>query len=307
MSALSANDASNGALQATATIDDTGNGGTDHNSSATANTPVVFAAAPHLQPVIAAQGAPFSTGHNATWTVHVTNTGTVATTGTVAVGISVDDVSLGNLAWTATGTGWTCSQGQCATSAIVPTGQALPALKITAHLSSAAGGEVYLQATIDDIPNGGVDANSSDDQESPVIPSAISGVNLAPAITGPSSPAAAGGTITNTITISNKGTLASTGVITAHLSPPFALKLASGTGWTCTLTTRTCTTKSTVAAGSSLPPITMKSTVPKADDSWLGQGADSYVYVSNPGDNNTTDDEADLQNQSSSRRWIWCR
>ena len=294
-SVLSASNASSGGLLATATIDDTSNGGVDANSSATASTPVVFAAAPHLQPVIAAQGAPFAAGHKASWTVQVTNSGTRATKGTVAVGIGVDDASLGNIGWTATGTGWTCSQSQCTTKAIVPAAHTLPALTVAAPLSSAAGGEVTLQATINDIPNGGVDSASTDDQESPVIPSKISGVNLVPVLTGPGSPVAAGGTITNAITISNNGTSASTGTVTAHLSPPYTLKSASGTGWTCALKSLTCTTKNAVAAGASLPPITITSAVPAADDSWLGQGADTYLYVSNPGDKNTTDDEADLQ------------
>ena len=121
VSALSANDASNGALQATATIDDTGNGGTDHNSSATANTPVVFAAAPHLQPVIAAQGAPFSTGHNATWTVHVTNTGTVGSTGTITVNTYAYDGG-SYVSVTGAGSGWTCSAGSCSTASAWPRG-----------------------------------------------------------------------------------------------------------------------------------------------------------------------------------------
>ena len=70
------------------------------------------------------------------------------------------------------------------------------------------------------------------------------------------------------MTVRNVGTSAASGVIMVHYPTPFAGMLASGSGWSCTDSTAsdpTCTHAGGLAAGSSLPPVTITGTVPAQD------------------------------------------
>lgn len=64
---------------------------------------------------------------------------------------------------------------------------------------------------------------------------------------------------TYTVTVGNNGPGPTAGTITVVDNPPVGLTVTgmSGSNWTCTVGTRTCTTNSTVAAGATLPPITV--------------------------------------------------
>ena len=125
-----------------------------------------------LLPTIAAQGAPFSTGHNATWTVHVTNTGTVGSTGTITVNTYAYDGG-SYVSVTGAGSGWTCSAGSCSTASGLAPGAALPVLTITTvsalSANDASNGALQATATIDDTGNGGTDHNSSATANTPVV------------------------------------------------------------------------------------------------------------------------------------------
>jgi uncharacterized repeat protein (TIGR01451 family) len=64
---------------------------------------------------------------------------------------------------------------------------------------------------------------------------------------------------TYTITVTNVGNAASSGTVTVTDAPPASLTATaiSGTGWTATLSTLTCTRSDALAAGASYPPITV--------------------------------------------------
>jgi uncharacterized repeat protein (TIGR01451 family) len=68
---------------------------------------------------------------------------------------------------------------------------------------------------------------------------------------------------TYSITVTNSGSSASTGLVTVTDTIPASLTATaiSGTGWTCVLLTRTCTRLDSLAAGLSYPPITLTVTV----------------------------------------------
>jgi uncharacterized repeat protein (TIGR01451 family) len=65
-----------------------------------------------------------------------------------------------------------------------------------------------------------------------------------------------------TITVKNSGTAATSGTVTV-VDPPtgFTVVTISGTGWTCTVTTVTCTNSTSLGAGQSFPPITVTGNV----------------------------------------------
>jgi len=72
-----------------------------------------------------------------------------------------------------------------------------------------------------------------------------------------------GQTVTYTMTVSNVGDAASSGAVTVTETPPAGLTITalSGTGWTCTVPTRTCTRSDALAPGASYPDITVTTSV----------------------------------------------
>ena len=98
-------------------------------------------------------------------------------------------------------------------------------------------------------------------------------------------------TVTYTVTVSNVGTGPSSGTVTVTETPPPGLTVTalSGTGWTCTVATRTCTRSDALAPGASYPPITVTTSV--------GAGAapgtvTNTAVVSGGGDSNSTNNTA---------------
>jgi len=71
---------------------------------------------------------------------------------------------------------------------------------------------------------------------------------------------------TYTIQVTNSGTGATSGTVTL-VDPPtgFTVTAISGTNWTCTLATTTCTYNNSVAAGQAFPPITVTGNVTSAN------------------------------------------
>ena len=75
-----------------------------------------------------------------------------------------------------------------------------------------------------------------------------------------------GHTATVTATVANTGADPSSGEVTVQLTAPRLQEvLASGSGWTCTTTTLTCSHASPVAAGGTLPPIALTFNTPTHD------------------------------------------
>lgn len=73
----------------------------------------------------------------------------------------------------------------------------------------------------------------------------------------------AGGTTSYTLTVTNNGNAPTSGLVTVVDVPPVGLAVTaiSGSGWTCTLATLTCTRSDALAAGNSYPVITVDATV----------------------------------------------
>jgi uncharacterized repeat protein (TIGR01451 family) len=95
---------------------------------------------------------------------------------------------------------------------------------------------------------------------------------------------------TYTITVSNVGTGASSGTVTAVDSLPSGLTATSisGTGWSCTLGTLTCTRSDSLASNSSYPPITLLVRVASNAPGVVT----NVATVSGGGETNTSNDTA---------------
>ena len=95
-----------------------------------------------------------------------------------------------------------------------------------------------------------------------------------------------------TITASNSGSATTKGTVTVIDTLPSGLSATaiSGSGWSCTLRTLTCTRSSTLAAGSSYPPITLTVTVASNASSSLINVASVSGGGETNGSNNTASD-----------------
>ena len=93
-----------------------------------------------------------------------------------------------------------------------------------------------------------------------------------------------------TITVTNVGTLATTGTVTVVDSLPAGLTATalSGSGWSTTLGTLTCTRSDALAPGAAIPPITLTVSVATNAPSLVT----NWVSVSTGGDANSTNDTA---------------
>ena len=101
-----------------------------------------------------------------------------------------------------------------------------------------------------------------------------------------------GETVTYTVTVANAGDAPSSGTVTVTETPPPGLTVTalSGTGWSCTVSTRTCTRSNALAPGASYPAITVTTSV--------GAGAapgivTNTAVVSGGGDSNSTNNTAE--------------
>lgn len=97
--------------------------------------------------------------------------------------------------------------------------------------------------------------------------------------------------VTYTVTVSNVGASASTGTVTVTETPPAGLTVTalSGSGWTCTVATRTCTRSDPLGAAMSYPQITVTTTV----GAGVPPGTVTNVaVVSGGGDSNSTNNTA---------------
>jgi uncharacterized repeat protein (TIGR01451 family) len=100
-----------------------------------------------------------------------------------------------------------------------------------------------------------------------------------------------GGTVTYSVTVSNAGTGPSSGPVTVTETPPPGLTVTalSGTGWACTVATRTCTRSDALASGASYSPITVVTSV--APDAPTGVVA-NRATVGGGGESNTSNNTA---------------
>jgi uncharacterized repeat protein (TIGR01451 family) len=193
----------------------------------------------------------------ATYTITVSNIGHGPTVGTVTV---TDALPTGLTATAISGTGWSCTLGTltCTRGDALAAGNSYPAITLTVNVATNAPSQVTNTATV----SGGGEVNtansSASDPTTVLAPDLVVSKQHAGAINGAFFQGETGATYT--ITAINNGNLASIGTVTVVDTLPAAGLTAtaiSGTGWSCTLGTLTCTRSDALAPNSAYPAITV--------------------------------------------------
>jgi uncharacterized repeat protein (TIGR01451 family) len=221
----------------------------------------------------------------ATYTIRVTNSGTAPTAGTVTM---TDTLPAGLTATALSGTGWSCSLATltCSRSNALATGLSYPPITLKVNVASnaptaltniasvAGGGEVNV-------------ANSTDSDPTTIVPLAPD-LTITKTHTGDFTRGQVGATYT--IKVTNSGTVPTAGLVTVTDTLPAGLTATamSGTGWTCSLGTLTCTRSNALAAGSRYPNIILR--VDVASDA--PASVINTATVSGGGEINTANDTA---------------
>ncbi|MFL6257056.1 MAG: beta strand repeat-containing protein [Pyrinomonadaceae bacterium] len=230
----------------------------------------------------------FTQGQSGTYSITVTNSGGVASSGTVTV---TDTLPAGLTPGTATGTGWTCNTaGQtvtCTRADALNGGASYPAISVTITVASNSASSLTNTASV----SGGNDSNAGNNSSSdPTTISGVPDVTIAKSHTGNFAQGQAGATYT--LTVSNAGGAATSGTVTVTDTLPASLSYvsATGTGWTCGAAgqTVTCTRATALAPAASYPVITVTVNVSTtAPTSVTNTGS-----VSGGGQTNTANDSA---------------
>ncbi len=186
----------------------------------------------------------------AQYTISVTNNGPDASTGLVTV---TDALPTGLTATGISGSGWNCVLGTltCTRSDSLANGASYPDITLTVDVANNAPASVTNSGTV----SGGGDPTPSTDDD----PTTIKSINLAIAKshTGNFRQGQTGATYM--IAVTNNGPDATTGQVTVTDALPAGLTATaiSGTGWTCSLGTLTCTRSDSLANGASYPDINL--------------------------------------------------
>src|SRR5207245_1508269 len=222
----------------------------------------------------------------ATYTITASNAGTGPTSGTVTV---TDTLPSGLTATAISGTGWSCTLGTltCTRSDALAAGSSYPAITLTVNVANNAAASVTNAATV----SGGGEANTSNDtanDATTINPALTPDLTITKTHTGSFTQGQTGATYT--ITASNVGTGPTSGTATVTDTLPSGLtaRAISGTGWSCTLGTLSCTRSDALAAGSSYPAITL--TVNVASNA--AASVTDAATASGGGETNTSNDTA---------------
>jgi uncharacterized repeat protein (TIGR01451 family) len=220
----------------------------------------------------------------ATYFVAVTNGGSTVTSGTVTV---TDTLPTGLTATAIGGTNWSCTLATltCTRSDLLPAGASYPAITVTVNVANSAPATVTNNATV----SGGGENNTVNDTASDLTTVTVPpDLTITKSHTGNFVQGQVGATYR--ITVTNSGSTPTSGTVTIADTLPSGLTATamSGTNWSCTLTTRTCTRSDGLAAGSSYPVITLTVTVASSASASLT----NTVSVSGGGETNTTNNIA---------------
>ncbi|HYX12763.1 MAG TPA: hypothetical protein VE944_00030 [Nostoc sp.] len=258
---------------------------TDYND-ATKGTTITAIDPPDLT-ITKSHTGDFTQGGNGTYNLTAKNSGSSPTLQPVTV---VDDLPTGLTPTTASGTGWTCTvSGQkvtCTRSDTLASGASYPAISLNVAVASNASSSLTNVANV----SGGGETNITNNNASdPTIINGVPDLTITKTHTGNFTQGVSG---TYTITAKNSGGAATNGLVTVSDTLPTGLTptTATGTGWTCTISSQTvtCTRSDTLAAGSSYPDISL-SVTPASN---AASSLTNIANVSGGGQTNTTNDSA---------------
>ena len=257
-------------------------GGESNTANDTSSDPTSITQLPDLT-VAATHSGTFTQGQGgAVYAITVSNVGSAATNAAV----SVIDTLPGSLTATAiNGTGWTCTLAplSCTRGDALPAGASYPPITLTVTVAASAPGSVTNIATV----SGGGESNTANDTASdPTSIGQFPDLTVLSTHSGGFRPGQSGAVYM--IGVGNTGSAATNAPVTVIDTLPAALAATamSGSGWTCTLATLTCTRGDTLPAGTSYPPITL--TVNVAANA--PASVTNIARVSGGGETNTSND-----------------
>jgi len=188
-----------------------------------------------------------------TYTITVSNSGGAATTGTVTV---VDQLPGSLTATGMSGLGWNCTLNTrtCTRTDALGAGASYTPITLTVSVASNAPASVTNTVSV----SGGGESNTSNDSASDltsIVGTGSPGFTITKTHAGSFHQGDAGDTYT--ITVTNSGAVATSGTVTVVDTLPTGLTATaiSGTGWSCTLATLTCTRVDSLGTGLSYPTI----------------------------------------------------
>jgi uncharacterized repeat protein (TIGR01451 family) len=259
-------------------------GGERNTANNTASDPAAIDSYPDLN-IAKSHPGNFTQGQTGTYNIIVANVGTSPTSAPTVV---TDAIPAGLTATAISGAGWTCSLSpvSCSRSDILGLGASFPAITVTVFVAANSPLSVVNVATV----SGGGEKNTSNDTASD--PTTIAGVpdmTLAKSHQGTFTRGKIG---TYSLVATNSGTGPSQGTVTVVDSLPAALTATaiSGSGWTCVLTTLTCTRSDVLTAGASFPAITLSVLIAgNAPNTVVNNATVSGGGETNTGNDNATD------------------
>jgi uncharacterized repeat protein (TIGR01451 family) len=218
----------------------------------------------------------FQLGGTGSYTLAASNVGSGPTTGTVTV---TDTLPAGLTATAISGTGWFCTlaTGICWRNDSIAPGASYPPITLTVNVASDAPATVINTATISGYYERSVLNNTATDTTTitqtpapPPVVTAVPDLTITKSHTGSFQQ---GGTGSYTLRVNNIGPGPTSGTVTVSDTLPAGLTATaiSGTGWSCTLASRTCTRSDALAAGATYPPVTV--TVNVANNLLIGSFA----------------------------------
>jgi uncharacterized repeat protein (TIGR01451 family)/fimbrial isopeptide formation D2 family protein len=224
---------------------------------------------------------------NAAYTITVINDGGITT----AAFTVTDTLPTGMTFVSGAGTNWTCSAiGQvvtCQNSNAAPLAlSGTSAITLLVNVSPTASSPLVNTVTA----SGGGELAGTTGNNTATDSTTIAGapnLTITKAHTGNFNVSQTGRTYT--VTVTNSGTSPTTGTVSVVDTPPAGMTVTAiaGTGWACTLATRTCTRVDALGSGSSYPVITVTATMPATSGTY-----DQVATVSGGGELFTTDNTA---------------
>ena len=251
---LTVNVANNATTPITNTATVSGGGETNVGNDTSGDSTIV-ATGPDL--VIAKTHAGnFTQGQiGATYTITVTNNGGSPTNGS-AVTVT-DALPAGLTATSISGGGWACTQpsGPCSRSDALAGGASYPALTLTVTVANNAAASITNMATV--AGGGDVVPGNNSATDVTTVNAAAPDLTITKTHAGNFMQGQTGKTYT--ITVSNSGTLPTSGLVTVTDALPAGLTATAiaGGAWTCTQPGGPCTRSDALAAGASYPAITL--------------------------------------------------
>jgi uncharacterized repeat protein (TIGR01451 family) len=191
------------------------------------------------------------------------------------------------------GAGWTCTVATrtCTRSDALAAAASYPEITVTASVgTNVAPGTVTNTAAV----SGGGDQNNGNNTatDGTTVTAPAAGSDLTLAKTHPEGGVILPGQpVTFTVKVTNVGGSPTSGTVTVTEAPPAGLTVTalSGSGWTCTVATRTCTRADALAATASYPDITVTANIAaNAVGTLVNSAVVSGGGDSNPGNNSAS-------------------